>query len=86
MNSATDAVHFTGLLNITKHARIRMKERQVNEDKVRETINNPNRVEIGEDGETIVYRSFGKNEIKVAYLSLPEEIRVLTVIKMKRKK
>jgi len=86
MNLAKDSGHFTRLLNITKHARIRMKERQVKEEEVRETINNQNRVEIGEDGETIVYRRFGKNEIKVAYLSLPEEIRVLTVIKIKRKK
>jgi len=63
-----------------------MNERQVREDEVRETIYNPDRTELGADGETIACKKFGKNEIKVAYLSLPKEIRVLTVIKVKRQR
>lgn len=76
----------SGLLNITDHARKRMAERQVEEEEVRETIYYPDSTEMGEDGETIVCRKFGKSEIKVAYLSLPNEIRVLTVIKVEKKR
>jgi len=76
----------SGLLNITDHARKRMTERQIAEEEVRETIYGPDSTEMGEDGEIIVCRKFGKSEIKVVYLSLPKEIRVLTVIKVKKQR
>ena len=76
----------SGLLNLADHARKRMTERQGREEEVRETIYYPDSTEMGEDGETIVSRKFGKGEIKVAYLSLPNEIRVLTVIKVEKKR
>lgn len=76
----------SGLLNITDHARKRMAERQVGEEEVRESIYHPDSAEMGEDGETIAFRKFGKSEIKVVYLSLPNEIRVLTVIRIGKKR
>ena len=58
-----------------------MKERGVLEEWVRETIYNPEEVGQGEDKETIAHRRFGKARIRIAYLSLPNEIRVLSVMK-----
>ena len=63
-----------------------MTERQVGEEEVRETNYYPDYTEMGEDGETIVCRKFGKSEIKVAYLLLPKEIRGLTVMKVEKKR
>lgn len=69
-----------GLIRYTKHARQRMQERKVSEEEVETTVLAPDSWHYGEDGEIIAVRKIGRRRIEVAYLSLPEEIRVLTVM------
>jgi hypothetical protein len=69
------------IIQFTIHARKRMKEREISEEWVRETIYNPEQINQGEDGETIVHRKFGKTKVRIAYLSLPNEIKVLSAMK-----
>jgi len=57
-----------------------MKIREIEEWKVRETIFNPDETYIGSEGEINAIKKFGKQQIRVAYLSLPGCIKVLTVI------
>jgi len=64
----------------TKHARQRMKERKVSKEQVEATVLNPDRWHYGEDGEIIARRKIDKRTVEVAYLSLPEAIKVLTVM------
>ncbi|MBU0568756.1 DUF4258 domain-containing protein [bacterium] len=58
-----------------------MKERKISEEWVRETIYNPEEVSQGDDGETIAYRRFVKTKVRIAYISLPDKIKILTVMK-----
>lgn len=68
------------MFRYTKHARQRMKERRVSEEQVEATVLDPENWRYGEDGEIIATRRIGKRRIEVVYLSLPEEIRVITVM------
>ncbi|HID86616.1 MAG TPA: DUF4258 domain-containing protein [Anaerolineae bacterium] len=68
------------MIEYTKHARQRMKERHVSEDQVEATILDPESWQYGEDGEIIATRKVGKRRVEVAHLSLPEKIKVITVM------
>ena len=67
-------------IKYTKHAKYRMKIREEGEWMVEETIFNPDKTYIGSNGEINALKQFGKRNLRVIYLSLPEEIRILTVI------
>jgi len=58
-----------------------MKERGISEGEVREAVLYPNKWNWGKDGEIIAVRKFGSREIRVAYLSEPKAIKVITVMK-----
>jgi hypothetical protein len=57
-----------------------MKERQVSEEQVEAVVLSPDNWRYGDDGEIIATKKLGKRKVKVVYLSLPEEIKVITVM------
>ncbi len=66
----------------TRHARQRMLQRQVSLEQVIETIESPDDVTIGENGETIALKNYGNREVRVAYdLREPDVAVVFTVMK-----
>lgn len=57
-----------------------MTERGVSEAEVEATVLTPDSWEYGEDGELIAAKKIGRYTIRVAYLSLPEAPKILTVM------
>ena len=68
------------MIRYTRHARVRMKERQVSEEQVEAVVLSPDSWRYGDDDEIIATKKLGKRRVDVAYLSLPEEIKVITVM------
>ncbi len=68
------------MIRYTRHARARMKERQVSEEQVEAVVLSPDSWRYGDDDEIIATKKLGKRRVDVAYLSLPEEIKVITVM------
>ena len=68
------------MIRYTRHARVRMKERQVSEEQVEAVVLSPDNWRYGDDDEIIATKKLGKRRVKVVYLPLPEEVKVITVI------
>jgi hypothetical protein len=66
----------------TRHARQRMKQRNVTEEQVEETLAMPDEVEPGDNGGDIAIRRYGAREVRVVFVE-PEDDNyvVYTVIK-----
>lgn len=66
----------------TRHARQRMKQRNVTEKEVEDTLAHPDEIEPGDNGGEIAIRRYGIREVRVVY-GKPEEdtYLVYTVIK-----
>jgi hypothetical protein len=68
------------MIRYTRHARVRMRERRVSEEQVEAVVLSPDNWRYGDDDEIIATKKLGKRKVKVFYLSLPEEMKVITVI------
>jgi len=68
------------VIRYTRHARVRMKERQVSQEQVEAVVLSPDNWRYGDDDEIIAAKKLGKRRVKVVYLSLPKEIKVITVM------
>ncbi|MDI6736640.1 MAG: DUF4258 domain-containing protein [bacterium] len=64
----------------TKHAKKRMEERKVLKEEIESIILSPQHWRYGEEGEIISMKKIGKRKVEVVYLSLPQFIKVLTVM------
>ena len=56
-----------------------MQERRISKAQVEATIFAPDEWRYGDEGEIIASKRLGRRKVSVVYLSLPEEIRVITV-------
>ena len=63
-------------IRYTHHARRRMAQRKVTEAQVRETLESPDEIEIGDLDELIAVRRINERELRVVY----EEINSTTVV------
>jgi hypothetical protein len=71
-------------IRYTRHARQRMAERKVSEDQVSETVESPDNVAVGDEGEMIALRDFGTHILRVVYSELEAEtLLVYTVIRLR---
>jgi len=68
------------MIRYTRHARVRMRERRVSEEQVEAVVLSPDDWRHGDDDEIIATKRLGKRRVKVVYLSLPKEIKVITVM------
>ena len=64
----------------TNHARRRMIERKVTTDQVQAVVLAPDTWRHGEDDEIIATKYIGKRTVMVVYLTLPEGVKVITVM------
>ncbi len=68
------------LINYTRHAQLQMQKRRITETQVYQTLAHPDEVKQGTHStETIALKKFGRNRVRVIYLSLPSEIKIITV-------
>ncbi len=68
------------LVRYTHHARLQMERRKITEEKVLSVLNNPDEFRQGShSNETIAIKHFGKERLRVIYISEPYEIRIITV-------
>ena len=67
-------------IELTKHAKKRLKERGVSLAQVSETVLAPDSWFYGEQGEINAIKSFGKRKLRVVYVSTPKSIRIITAI------
>ncbi|MEW5768038.1 MAG: DUF4258 domain-containing protein [bacterium] len=65
----------------SKHARYRMRRRGVSQIEVETTVLHPESWYYGSEGEINAIKKFGRKTVRVVYESLPQHIRVITVIK-----
>jgi hypothetical protein len=73
-------------IRYTRHARKRMIERHVSEHEVSETIESPDDIISGTEGETIALRRFARHVVRVIFQELDEDaVLVYTVIKVRWK-
>jgi hypothetical protein len=64
----------------TRHARERMTERKISKEQAQIAVLEPDSWHYGKDDEIIAVRKFGKRTIEVVYESLPEYVKVITVM------
>jgi mRNA-degrading endonuclease RelE of RelBE toxin-antitoxin system len=73
-------------IRYTNHARQRMVQRRINEAQVRETVELPDDVDWGDEGETIALRRYLSHEIRVVYQEVDgDTIVIYTVIRARTK-
>ena len=69
-------------IRYTHHARQRMSQRNISEDEVAGTIESPDEILIGDEGEEIAIHLYGGVEIRVVYFVEDDgNLVVITVIK-----
>lgn len=68
----------------THHARQRMKQRNVEEQEVEETLRDPDELEAGDNGGTIAIRQYEGREVRVVFNEIEEDVYLIyTVMKPK---
>ncbi len=73
------------MIRYTRHAHNRMIERKIATEQVLTTIEAPDELVIGDEGESIAIRNFGRHEIRIVYRELDADTDlVITVIKTVR--
>jgi hypothetical protein len=63
-----------------RHARRRMKWRQISEDEVHLALENPDKIEESIRGRTNAYKFIGERYIKVTYREFSDEILIISVV------
>jgi len=67
-------------IELTKHARKRLKERKIQLTQIRATVLAPDNWFYGEEGEINAIKDFGMRKLRVAYVSKPKSVRIITAI------
>jgi len=68
------------IINFTEHAKKQMLKRRISKDEVIITLNFPDHITKGShSNESIAVKLFNKKRIRVIYISIPNEIRIITV-------
>ena len=67
-------------LEITRHARRRMKWRRITEEDVRATIDEPDKTEESVSGRKNVYKEIGVRYIKVTYREIANKLVVISAV------
>lgn len=67
-----------------RHAKRRMKEREVTEEEAEMAINNPDYIEPSVKGRKNAYKFIGSRFLRVTFKEEPENILVITVTVRKR--
>ena len=71
----------------TRHARLRMKQRNVTEKEVEDTLAAPDEIEAGDNGGDIAIRRYGSREVRIVFGEPEDDTYVVyTVIKPRVKK
>jgi len=71
-------------LHYTDHCRIRMSERGVTESIIQATVESPDEILHGDEGEEIALRRYGSRELRVIFRQLrTDDILVITVMQHK---
>lgn len=70
----------------THHARQRMHHRGVTEAEVQETLEFPDEIRPGDNGEEIAVKLYGNRELRVVFEAAADTVLVFTVIKPKVKR
>jgi len=66
----------------TRHARQRMKQRKVEPKQVEETLETPDDLLPGDNGEEIAIKQYGNREVRVVYEETsPDTVVIYTVMK-----
>jgi hypothetical protein len=65
----------------THHAQQRMVQRKITQKQVEETLDSPDELMFGEQGEEISIKHFGVREVRVVYQEIDDRIVVYTVIR-----
>ncbi len=68
----------------TRHAKRRMKWREIRESEIKETINSPDRVETALFGRKNAYKNIGDKLLKVTYVEESSKIVIISVVDKNR--
>ncbi|MDP2212124.1 MAG: DUF4258 domain-containing protein [Candidatus Aquicultor sp.] len=67
-------------INLTKHARKRLRERDIKLTQIKETVLGPDKWFYGEEEEINAIKDFGKRKLRVVYMPEPKSVKVITVM------
>jgi len=67
-------------IRLTKHARRRLKERDIKLTQIKETILAPDKWLYGEEEEMNAIKKFGKRKLRVVYIPEPTSVKVITAM------
>jgi hypothetical protein len=67
-------------LALTHHARVRMRERRVQDAEVALVVSAPDEIDYGEDGEVLARKRVGRRTLEVVYDEVGDTKRVITVL------
>jgi hypothetical protein len=68
------------LIRFARHARRRMKWREISEEEVNLVLENPDKMEESVRGRINAYKNIEKRYIKVTYRKLSNEILIISVV------
>ena len=66
-------------IKFTKHAREMLVFRRIKKEQVEATLENPDDRLIGKSGKDVLYKNFGKNYLKVVISKEKDEVIVITI-------
>lgn len=67
-------------IQLTRHAKRRMKWRNISLEEIKEALTYPNRIEHLPDGRRNAFKSIGEKLIRVSYIEQEEHIVVISVV------
>jgi hypothetical protein len=68
------------IIKIDRHAKKRMKWRQISEEEINLTLTVPDKIEESINGRMNAFKMIGNKYIKVTYKELKDEILVISVV------
>lgn len=68
------------VIKYDRHAHRRMKWRRISQDEVKQTLEEPEKTELTEEGRKNAFKAIGDRYIKVTYRELKDEILIISVV------